>query len=55
MTTTIVLYISVIILCIAAWVGGSAIEASTYSRLTGKEVTVFDAMFIDLRVVDGVK
>jgi hypothetical protein len=55
MYTTILLYISVIILCIIAWAGASAIEASTYTRLTGKKVTVLDAMFIDLRVVDGVK
>jgi len=52
---TILAYIAVIVLCIAAWVGGVAIEASTYSRLTGKKVTVLDAMFIDLRVADGVK
>ena len=55
MNMTILAYIAVIILAITAWVGGAAIEASTYSRLTGKEVTVFDAMFIDLRVADGVK
>jgi hypothetical protein len=55
MNMTILAYIAVIVLAIAAWVGGAAIEASTYSRLTGKEVSVFDAMFIDLRVADGVK
>jgi len=55
MNMTILAYIAVIILCIGAWVGKSAIEANTYTRLTGKEVTVFDAMFIDLRVADGVK
>jgi hypothetical protein len=55
MTNTIIAYIAIIILCIITWAGASAIEASTYSRLTGKQVTVFDAMFIDLRVVDGVK
>ena len=48
-------YIFIILLAIGFWVGKSAIEASTYTRLTGKPVTVIDAMFIDLRVADGVK
>ena len=52
---TILAYICIILLAITAWIGMSAIEASTYTRLTGKEVTVIDAMFIDLRVADGVK
>jgi hypothetical protein len=47
--------IAVIILIIIVWVGKSSIEASTYTRLTGKKVTVVDAMFIDLKVIDGVK
>ena len=48
-------YLFIILLAITAWVGMSAIEAATYTRLTGKPVTVIDAMFIDLRVADGVK
>ena len=51
----ILLYVAVFIVIFGVWFGASAIEASTYSRLTGKKVTAFDAMFIDLRVVDEAK
>ena len=32
------------------WVGGSFFEARTYNRLTGSQVTTFDAMWVQLRV-----
>ena len=34
------------------WVGSSYFEARTYSRLTGKQVTTWDAMWIELRVIE---
>jgi len=30
-------------------------EARTYERLTGKHVTTWDALWVDLRVMEGVK
>jgi hypothetical protein len=55
MKDIIITFIAVITLGTITWVGKSAIEAHTYTRVTGKQVTILDAMFIDLRVVDGVK
>jgi hypothetical protein len=40
---------------IGIWMISSAIEAKAYTRLTGKSVSVIDAMFLDLRVSDNVK
>jgi hypothetical protein len=34
----------------AVWVGSSYFEASAYRRLTGKSVTTWDAMWLELRV-----
>ena len=34
----------------AVWVGRSYFEARAYNRLTGSEVTTWDAMFVTLRV-----
>ena len=34
----------------AIWVGRSRLEAQAFNRLTGKDATTFDAMFVELRV-----
>jgi len=39
----------------AFWVLGAYLEARTYRRLTGAEVTTWDAMWVDLRVQEGVR
>jgi hypothetical protein len=36
---------------VAAWAALSAKEAEAYNRVTGANVSTWDAMFIDLRVV----
>jgi hypothetical protein len=33
----------------------SYMEAKTYTKLTGKQVTVWEAFWVDLRVMEGVK
>ena len=38
-----------------AWVFSSAMEARTYSRLTGKQVSTWDAMWVELRVQESAK
>lgn len=37
-------------LFLLSWVGYSYLEARAYERVTGKPVSTFDAMFLDLRV-----
>ena len=36
-----------------AWVAYSALEARSFNRITGSDVTTFDAMFVQLRVLDA--
>jgi len=40
---------------IGVWVLYSHQEAETFTRLTGKPVTTREAMFLDLRVQEGIK
>jgi hypothetical protein len=44
----------IVVLLLAGWIISSSCEASAYRRLTGKQVTTYDAMFLDLRVQEGV-
>jgi len=37
------------------WVTQSHFEAKTYARLTGKDVTTWDAMWLELRVQEQAK
>ena len=37
------------------WYGASALEARSYNRITGKNVSAWDAMFVELRVQEGAK
>jgi hypothetical protein len=50
-----VLIVSLVVLFLLSWVGGSYMEARTYSRLTGKDVSTWDAMWVDLRIQEGAK
>lgn len=42
-------------LCAVLWVAFSYMEARAYERVTGKQVTTWDAMFLDLRVQEGAR
>ena len=44
-----------VILVIGGWVFSSYMEARAYERVTGKRVSTWDAMFIELRVQEGAK
>ena len=39
-------------LVVGLWVGRSYFEAKAYNHVTGKEVSTFDAMFLELRVTN---
>lgn len=49
------LVVFVVALLIGGWVFQSSMEAHTYQRLTGKHVTTWDAMWVELRVQEPVK
>lgn len=55
-TDRIALGVIVLILLasIAAGFFQAAMEAATYNRLTGSNVSAWDALFVELRVQDGV-
>lgn len=48
-----------LILIVLGMIGGyifvSSQEAKTYNKLTGKNVSTWDAMWVELRVQDGVE
>ena len=44
-----------IVLGVTLWIGASFMEARTYNRLTGSNVSTVDAMFVKLRVSDAPK
>ena len=42
-----------VVVCVAGWVGQSYFESQTYNRLTGAHTTTWDAMWVELRVMDA--
>jgi hypothetical protein len=38
------------LLVLAFWIGQSYLEAAAFERITGKEVSLWDAMFLSLRI-----
>ena len=45
----------VLLLVLAWWVVSSTFEAAAYQSLTGKEVSTWQAMWLDLRVQESIK
>ena len=45
----------VIVIALALWVTKSHFEARTYTELTGKEVTTWQALWVELRVIEPAK
>jgi len=39
-------------LCVGGWVFSSYHEAKIFTKMTGREVTTWDAMFVQLRIDD---
>ncbi len=44
-----------VILIIGIWWFQSAMEAAAYNRVTGKDISTWDAMWVELRVQEGAK
>lgn len=44
-----------IALLVGVWVFASWCEAAAFNRITGKSVSTWDAMFVTLRVQEGVE
>ena len=55
----LVIYLLIFVLtfgaCVGFWVFSSSMEAAAYNRVTGKHVSTWDAMWIELRVQESVK
>lgn len=54
----IVVIVIILVICgggIGSWVFKSMMEAQTYTELTGKKVTTYQALWVDLRVVEPAK
>lgn len=47
--------LALIALLIGVWVFASWCEAAAFNRITGKSVSTWDAMFVTLRVQEGVE
>ena len=47
--------IAIFFLLIGIWVVSSHFEAQAFKRATGKDVSTWDAMWIELRVQEGTK
>jgi len=45
----------VFVMCILSWIGQSYMEARSYNSVTGKNVSTWDAMWIELRIQEPVK
>lgn len=49
---TITLAIGAILILLMFWIVPSYFEATTYSRLTGRNVSTWDALWVELRVIE---
>jgi hypothetical protein len=47
--------VALLVVPILMWYGFSAMEAAAFNRATGKNVSAWDAMWIELRVQEGTK
>jgi hypothetical protein len=52
---SISIIVAVVVLWLGWWTASSAMEARAYNRVTGANVSTWDAMWIELRVQEGAK
>lgn len=45
----------IVVIFLSIWITHSYFEARTYRRLTGQQVSTFDAMWVSLRVQEPVR
>ena len=50
-----IVVLSLILFLLVGWIFTSKMEANAFNRVTGKSVSTFDAMFIELRVQEQSK
>lgn len=55
MKSLLLVFSGILIVLIGIWVVASHFEAAAYNRITGANVSTFDAMFVELRVHEGAK
>lgn len=53
MGCSLILFLALIIFSTGAWIFNSSMEASAYNKVTGNNVSTWDAMWIELRVQDA--
>jgi hypothetical protein len=51
----VALVVASLLLVFGIWWASSYAEARAYSRITGSNVSTWDAMFVELRVQEGAK
>lgn len=49
----VLIVMAMILILVGCWVGASHFEAQSYNKLTGNDVTTWDAMWVQLRVQDA--
>lgn len=54
-TSTAIAISGVLLIVLIAWVAYSFVEAKAYNSATGKHITTWQAMFLELRVQEGAK
>lgn len=52
---TIITMFGCLLIALVLWIVSSKFEAEAFYRLTGKKVSTWDAMFLDLRVQEPMK
>ena len=45
--------LAAVVVVVLLWVGYSMLEARAWQRVTGRQVSTWEAMFLELRVEDG--
>ena len=50
-----VVFSAAVLILLGLWVCSSYLEARAYNNITGKNVSTWDAMFVELRIQEGAK
>ena len=51
---TVSMWVLVLLFCLSSWIVKSKYESQTFNRLTGKQTMWFDALWVQLRVVERI-
>jgi hypothetical protein len=50
-----IVFVGAVLLLLGFWVVSSYLEARSFERITGRHVSTWDAMFVELRVQEGAR